>query len=199
MIKRFMMFLCVVSVIGCSSTTQLTKSVYISDIYKAEPISRIAVFDLEFRAPASEQLGKTDISRSPDAGRIMADLLISELVGTGLYRIVERTEITKILEESKFSVSSMVGQKDARELGTLLGVDGIVLGTVHNYDLWDWQGGIAWGSNVSFSARLVSAKTGEVIWTINGNRNAERKGTFELAREVVKATICDLERKLSQN
>lgn len=196
MVKRCALLCICVFLLGCSTTTPLTKTINISEVYKEEPITRIAVFDLQFNVPTSEQLGKTSISRNPEAGKIIADLLISELVGTGLYRVVERTEITKILREGKFGSSSLVSQEDVKEVGALLGVDGIVLGAVHNYDLWDWHGGISWGSHVSFSARLVSVETGEIVWAISGSKNTEKKLTIDLASDVVKATICELKEKL---
>jgi len=106
---------------------------------------------------------------NPGAGRLVAERLGAELMRTGRYRIVERSQIDKLLGEHQFQKTDFASLDGVRRLGKLLGVDAIVVGTV---DLFQ----ITWvlfyvRSDVGFSARLVDVESGEVLWAARARRS----------------------------
>lgn len=50
---------------------------------------------------------------------------------TNIYTIVERSRIKNVVEEQKLSLSGFTEDSDAARVGELLGVDAMIIGTVH--------------------------------------------------------------------
>jgi curli biogenesis system outer membrane secretion channel CsgG len=63
-------------------------------------------------------------------GKFVAEELITRLFETGQFYVVERSLLTKVLEEQKLSLDPVIDQSTAQELGKILGVDAIVTGTI---------------------------------------------------------------------
>ncbi len=85
-------------------------------------------------------------------GRYLAEELTTRLYLTGKFEIVERQLLNKILQEHQLSLSGMIDENSAVELGKILGVDAIATGSITDL-----------GSNVKVNARLISAKSGKVF------------------------------------
>jgi len=87
----------------------------------------------------------------------------SELINTGAFRVMERTQMEGILKEQGFQQSGACdGQECAVEVGKLLSVDQMVLGTIAKA-----------GSTYTLTARLVSVQTGEVLKSVTRNSKAD--------------------------
>jgi TolB-like protein len=78
----------------------------------------VAVMDFEAK----------NVSRENAEG--ITDILRTELFNTGCFRVVERQQIQRILEEQKFQMSGLTDPDQATELGRLLNVRKIMTGTV---------------------------------------------------------------------
>lgn len=91
----------------------------------------------------------------PDAegGVILAERLISRLAGTGDLEVVERTLLDKVLEEQRLGASGALDQRQAREVGRLLGVDAVVTGTFT--PLADRK--------IEVHARVIDAQTARIL------------------------------------
>jgi len=68
------------------------------------------------------------------------------------FKLFERTQLEKILEEQKLGMSGALDASTAAEIGKGIGVDAIVLGTVTRA-----------GSNIAIDARLIDTATAEII------------------------------------
>jgi len=98
-----------------------------------------------------------------DAIEGIGSALGSELINTGKFRVMERTQMEKILQEQGFQQSgSCDGSECAIQVGKLLSVDHMVLGTISKV-----------GSIYTVTARLVDVRTGEVIRSVTKNSKAE--------------------------
>jgi hypothetical protein len=88
----------------------------------ASAVSRekVAVAVLDFEA-------KNVTSASAEA---IADLFRTELFNTGCFKVVERQRIQKILEEQRFQSTGVTDADQAAEIGRLLNVKKIMIGTV---------------------------------------------------------------------
>ena len=83
--------------------------------------------------------------------KALSNRLRDELVSRGNYRIFERGKMEEILKEQAFSQSGCTSNECAMEVGKLLSVEGIIIGSISNV-----------GSVYSVSARIVSVESGEI-------------------------------------
>ncbi len=129
---------------------------------------RVAVFTFE---------DKTDNSwhwwdgRSPGNG--MADMLTTDLVKSGKYVVIERTEIAKVIEEQKLGQAGLVTEQSAVQMGQLLGVELAIMGAVTEFGFTTGGtgtriGGINVGvksqsATVAVDVRFVNTTTGEIL------------------------------------
>jgi len=63
-------------------------------------------------------------------GRYISEELTTRLYLTGKFEVIERKLLDKIIEEQKISMSGMIDESSAVELGRVLGVDAIASGTI---------------------------------------------------------------------
>ncbi|MCU0645956.1 MAG: FlgO family outer membrane protein [bacterium] len=68
------------------------------------------------------------------------------------FKLFERTQLEKILEEQKLGMAGVLDASTAAEIGKGIGVDAIVLGTVTRA-----------GANIAIDARLIDTETAEII------------------------------------
>jgi len=90
---------------------------------------------------------------SVDLGEIVLDKLVTQLVSLHRFKVIERTQLEKVLKEHALGMSGAVDESTAAEVGRVLGVDAILLGAITVYS----------GNKVGISGRLVNTKTAEVI------------------------------------
>ena len=81
----------------------------------------------------------------------VTDLLRTELFNTGAFKVVERQTIQKILDEQRFQMSGMTDTDEAAELGRLLNVQKIMVGSLTRL-----------GSTYIINTRIVDVQSGLV-------------------------------------
>lgn len=115
-------------------------------------------------------------------GQIVSGITERVLLNSYKYNIIERRDLTKLLEEQKFQSSGLVKKDDIIEMGNLLGVDAILTGKVidafAHFEVRTIGDGGSGGfigtyvAYVSLEMRLVHVKTGQVIWFCVLKRNS---------------------------
>jgi len=132
---------------------------------QAQLKKRVAVFTFEDK---SEQGWHWWSGGSPGEG--MADMLTTELVKSGKYIVVERSEISKIMQEQDLGQTGRVTEQSAAKMGQLLGVELAIMGSVTEFGVTGGVRvkGIGLGSNkqsarVGIDVRLVNTNTGEIL------------------------------------
>ncbi|MBN2092344.1 hypothetical protein JW964_22175 [candidate division KSB1 bacterium] len=129
---------------------------------------RVAVFKFE---------DKTDHAfhwwTGQPVGEGMADMLITALVQTGKYTILERTELDVVLKEQALGQSGMVTAETAAQVGKLLGVELAIVGAVTEFG--HEKGGTGGrikgfglgvktlGATVAVDVRFINTTTGEIL------------------------------------
>ncbi len=83
--------------------------------------TKIAVLDFTLQGQGFE---------TEDMGAIVAEWFITAFVKAGRFDVVERSMISKILEEQKLTMSGILDDSTATEIGKLLGVETIISGSV---------------------------------------------------------------------
>ena len=120
----------------------LTTSLFAKDV--------IAVLELEQKG-----LTKQD-------AEILTDRLTTELISLDRYRVVERTNMDKILKEQKFQKSGCTDSECAVEIGELLNTDYIVIGSVSKF-----------GSTWTLDARLIDVSQGKSLISAKFSKEGE--------------------------
>lgn len=106
--------------------------------------TRVAVIDFE-------QKGEQEF-RGKQVGEIVAEWLITSLVRTGRFDVVERAQLQKILKEQQLGMTGMINQETVAKVGELLGVKVIITGSI-----------IQIGNTYEMNARLVSVEDGSIL------------------------------------
>jgi curli biogenesis system outer membrane secretion channel CsgG len=159
---------------------------------------RVAVFDFDNAAVQGGVSNPFFQASVPNLGKAAADLLITKLVEDGKVRVIERSEIDKLLAEQNLSNSEHTDPQTAAKLGKVLGVDAIILGTITRYDYADnmtggggyhYFGGASTKTKhditakVEINTRLVSPDTAEVLAVSKGTGEIDKKGVKEDIRD----------------
>jgi TolB-like protein len=85
-------------------------------------------------------------------GRYLSEELITRLYDSNKFKVVERQLLNKVIAEQKLSLTGVVDPDTAKRLGSVLGVDAIVSGTIADR-----------GETLKVNARLIDTETGEVF------------------------------------
>jgi TolB-like protein len=179
--------LAILVLVGCASTdekyfldTESDANVYVAPT-GSKSISKIAI--MPFKGP-TELIGQS-----------VSDMFVTEILRSQYYELVERSQMANVLSESELSLSGLSATK-AAEVGGMMGADGVMIGTVSEYETVAYRGRTL--PVVGISARLIDCKTGKIIWSVDfADRSDDRSMTLsEHARHVVHEMMAGLYKKL---
>ncbi len=162
---------------------------------QAQAKKRVAVLNFDYATVQSDV--RAIFGGNQDIGKGIADLLVNRLVSTGVYSVIERKALDKVLAEQNFSNSDRADASTAAKIGKVLGVDAIVIGSITQFGRDDKTtnvGGSVLGgltgkygiggvgrhnakAVVGLSARLVSTDTAEVLAVASSKKESTRSGT----------------------
>lgn len=160
----------------------------------AQPKKRVAVLDFDYATVRSSVAAIWGTDR--DVGKGIADLLVEKLVQGGVYTVVERKAIERVLAEQNFSNSDRVDPLTAAKIGRILGVDAIIIGSITQFgrdDKATTLGGGGFGgitrrygiggiqrreakAVVDVTARMISTDTAEILAVGHGQGESARSG-----------------------
>lgn len=89
-------------------------------------------------------------------GKLLAEKLIVELVSSGKLKVVERTQLEKILQQQKLEISDLFETTEVEKVGKLIGTDAVVIGTIAEFP-----------EKYEITAKLINIYTGEIISALN--------------------------------
>ena len=92
-------------------------------------------------------------SSNSGLGDIILDKMITALFNKGRFKVIERTQLEKVLEEQKLGASGLIDASTAAEFGRGLGVDAIIVGSVAS----------AGAGALSIDARAIDTETAAII------------------------------------
>ncbi len=172
---------------GCASTdekyfleTDSDANVYVAPS-GCRSISKIAI--MPFKGP-TELIGQS-----------VSDMFVTEILRSQYYELVERSQMANVLNESELALSGLSATK-AAEVGGMMGADGVMIGTVSEYETVAHRGKPI--PVVGISARLIDCKSGKIIWSVDLAKRASSGGMTlsEHGRDVVHEMMAGLYRKL---
>ncbi|MBW4657394.1 MAG: CsgG/HfaB family protein [Drouetiella hepatica Uher 2000/2452] len=154
-------------------------------IAQAQQRMRIAVLDFDF---ASTGITTAGWGYWGDVGpaKGVSDLLTNKLVEGGSYSVIERSKVAAILAEQNLAQAGRIDPATAAQIGRILGVDAVVVGSVTRFNLQEGGTGgsiLGIGGNsrrhsaeVQLTARLVNTTTAEILATAQGTGEAKQGG-----------------------
>ncbi|MGH7947338.1 MAG: CsgG/HfaB family protein, partial [Opitutaceae bacterium] len=154
---------------------------------------RVAILDFEYGTVRSYVAGLfgSDI----DVGKGISDLLVKHLVQDGTYSVIERKMLDKILAEQNFSNSDRANPSTAAQLGKILGVDAIIVGSITQFGNETKNTKIGGGGGgfggfglggfgrkkskaiVTVDARVIDIDSAEILAVADGKGESSRTGT----------------------
>jgi TolB-like protein len=125
----------------------LTQTPTIEPTSEAEPATimgeRLSIAVLPFESKGiGEEIGQVDL----------LDKLITGFVNIKRFKVIERAQLEKILDEQKLGMSGIVDAATAAEIGKGIGLDAVIVGSVTQA-----------GNSVSIDARLIDTETATII------------------------------------
>lgn len=127
--------------------------------------------------------------------RAASDGLVSELVKTNKFRMIERAQLDKVLAEQNLGEAGRIDPSTAAKVGKILGVQLVIIGAVTEFGVSDFGGRIpqlgklkGWtgmGGKVvtgkgALTARVVDTTTAEILGAYEG-KGSTRFGQGEFA------------------
>lgn len=152
----------------------------------------LIVFSLPLVAAEKPRIAVADFTNDTSAawwyggaGRDLSGMLTNELAATEKFRVVERKQLGKVLDEQDLAASGRVSAKSGAKTGKLTGAGYLVMGTVSSYS--ENRSGLGGGLSlkgfsvggrkddayIAIDVRVVDTTTGDVEFT----RTVEARST----------------------
>jgi curli biogenesis system outer membrane secretion channel CsgG len=161
----------------------------------AQQKKRVAVMDFDYatvRTSVAALFG-TD----QDIGKGITDIMVDKLVNDGVYSVIERKQLDKILKEQNFSNSDRADPSSAAKIARILGVDAIIVGSITQFGRDDKSTALGGGAASSalgrfgiggvktskstavctVTARMIDTSTAEILASVQGHGEESRSGT----------------------
>ncbi|MBI5560321.1 MAG: hypothetical protein HY883_03510 [Deltaproteobacteria bacterium] len=139
-----------------------------------------------------------NISGRKDAGSIVTNTYLTELFKSNRFRVEEPGNILQFMMQERIGTIGEMEIERIRILGKRLKVDGVVAGTVEEFD--DGRGG---PPVVSVVARLIDSESGRIVWSGQNKKRGddyiiifdfgEIRSATALAQRVVREMISTIE------
>src|SRR5258708_4522053 len=146
---------------------------------------RIAILNFEYGTVQSSVA--SIFGTNQDIGKGIADMLVDRFVNGGVYSVIERKALDKIMAEKNFSNSDRADANTAAKLGRILGVDAIVIGSITQFGRDDKSTNVGGGGFGGITGRYgisgVGHKESKAVLGITG-----RIINVETARILASAT-----------
>ena len=154
---------------------------------------KVAVMDFQYGTVMTSV--QAIFGTTQDVGRGISDLLVDQLLKNGNYRVIERRDLSKVLQEQNFSNSDRADPSTAAKIGRVLGLDAIIIGDITQFGrddrsntiggaLGHWDkyglgkiGGQKSKAVVGITARLIDVNTAEILASESGKGESQRSGT----------------------
>lgn len=104
-------------------------------------------------------------------GKMISEMFTTEVANSEAFKIIERDQLKKVLDEIAVGQSGIIDTSDARQLGKILGADAIITGSVMKIE-----------EELRIDSRMIEVKTGVIM-------SAERKICKEILSDISSKVI----------
>lgn len=145
---------------------------------------RVAVLDFDY-ASIDADFSAYDLFNGLGPAQGISNLLTNKLVQDGHYSVIERSRIAEIMREQNFGQTGRVDASTAAEIGRILGVDAVLIGSITQFNLDAEESGLnlfgfgqrtrTYQAEVQLTARLVNTTTAEIVMAAEGSGTARKR------------------------
>jgi curli biogenesis system outer membrane secretion channel CsgG len=171
--KRTLSVLVATAMIGCSPSTKVKQKETMT-IDKPQ-----GMVGLKRRVGVVDFANKTAYGQNR-LGTAATDILITELVKSGKFMVVERDKMHSLLAEQKLGMSGAINPETAAKVGKILGLNAIVTGAVSQFGT-QTEGSeylVTQSKNqvvkCTVDIRVVDAETGQILYADSGSGLARK-------------------------
>jgi hypothetical protein len=123
-----------------------------------------------------------NLTSMPNAGRIVGELLSTEIIAQTDFRMLERSEMMEHLASGKIEVEEVLEKSAAARVGRSLGVDTVIYGAVTEYR---YKKGVDEDPVVGISVKMLDIPETRILWaesvTATGSMYSGRTSLSSLA------------------
>lgn len=112
-----------------------------------------------------------NMSRQKDAGKIVANVFVTEMFKSGRFRVEEPGNVVQFMIQERMDTIGEIEIERLKILGKRLSVDAVVVGTVEEFD--DGRGGAYPSPTVSITARMIDSSSGQLIWSAQNKKKGD--------------------------
>ena len=117
--------------------------------------------EIHSRARRVAVLPLVNLTSYPYAGRIVGDLLTTELYALSGFQLMERTEMLEKLKGDEEDLDQVLDRIVALRIGNRLGVDTVIFGSVTEYR---YKRGLDEDPVVGINIRMLDVDTKRILW-----------------------------------
>jgi curli biogenesis system outer membrane secretion channel CsgG len=147
---------------------------------------KVAVLDFDFSTVTDRWWPNTW-----NIGKGIADMMVTQIVKDGTFSAVERKKLDLVLSEQKLGASGLVDPSTAAQIGRILGVQYVIVGSITQFSVDTKEFGLgAFASKFGFGgtdvsntvatvyidARMINTSTAEIEGVAEGKAEESRKG-----------------------
>ncbi len=128
-------------------------------------------------------------------GTAVSDMMVTELLRSGQYELVERSQLANVLGETELAMAGLSAAR-AAQMGQVIGAEGIIIGTVSEYESVAQRGRTF--PVVGVSSRMIDCSSGRVVWSADhADRASSSSVTLtEHGRHVIHEMMAGVYRQL---
>lgn len=119
-------------------------------------------------------------------GSGLSDMIVTEMLAQKRFRMIEREQINKVLQEQDFGASGRVDPSSAAKIGKILGVRYILIGKVTEFSIKSQKANLIVVSaktstaRVAIDGRLVDTTTAEIVAGVTGSAEKKKTTAFNI-------------------
>lgn len=171
----FTTLICFIFLTGCSGT-------YMKDYVQPNGVAS--------EARHAAVLPLVNLTNTPNAGRMVGDLLTTELYVSTQFDLMESTEMLERIKGDKDDLEFVMEDVVAQKLGSKLGVGTVIYGSVTEYQ---YKRGVNQSPTVGINLRMIDVSSGNVLWASSSSKSGGCFfGCTESLNSVAQETLADM-------
>jgi len=102
-----------------------------------------------------------NLTAYPHAGKIVSDLVLTEMYALTDFQIMDQTKVMSILNKEDEDMERLMSQTTAKKIGKMLNVDSVIYGSVTEFR---YKRSLNEVPVASISIRLLDIKSNRILW-----------------------------------
>ncbi len=177
----FTVLLSIMILAGCSGT-------YVKDYVQPQGIAsdarHVAVLPL------------VNLTTTPNAGRMVSDLLSTELYSSTKFNLLESTDMLKRVKGEDDDLEYVIEDIVAQKIGNKLGVDTVIYGSVSEYQ---YKRGVNQSPTVGINLKMIDVSSGKVLWASSSSKSGGCFfGCTESLNSVAQESLAEMVKSMSE-